>query len=104
MSLKRQRFQYYFLGLLIIPPTKERHLPQLPVIGPFGISYFADQLWLNPLDLFLDLGRVLEWRLACQQWLHATERVIHACFAEARSGMAEVVQLPFAVSAQQKRI
>jgi hypothetical protein len=53
-------FQNHFLGPLIIPPTQGRRLAQLLIVGPFRINDFTQQLRLNSLDVFLDLGRVLE--------------------------------------------
>jgi hypothetical protein len=35
-------FQNDVLGLLVIPPTKERRLAQLLIVRPFRKRYFAD--------------------------------------------------------------
>jgi hypothetical protein len=47
--------------LLIISPPEKSRLAQLLIGGDFGEFNLANELRLDPMDLFFDLRRVIEW-------------------------------------------
>ena len=56
ISIRARRLR----SLIISPPEKSR-LAQLLIGGDFGEFNLANELRLDPLDLFFDLRRVIEW-------------------------------------------
>ena len=94
---------HHFLRALVVSQPQIHGMPQLAIVGPLGELHLRDEIGAHPVSRFVGLQRRRERRFRYLAGLQQRPDPRELFLIESGAGVADVLQVPGLVDAEQQR-